>query len=465
LLRGVLLTIACLVGCLVATSPASAARPLRTAIVDPGGFGAPDPAQAFDRTAQTGATYVRLILDWRATAPATLPDPFDPTNPDDPNYTWAVTDREVEAARAAGLEPILCIQVAPDWAEGSGEGPAGTVRPNATAFGEFAEAAARRYTGTFIPAGEVDPLPRVRYWQAWNEPNRDYFFNPQFEDGKMVSPGIYRAMVNRFADAVHGVSSANRVVAGGLAPLGRTNKPAPLAFMKKLLASPTSFDIWAHHPYTSGGPLHLPPRPSDIVLGNLDKMSALLKAKAGKINSNARVQFWVTEFSWDSNPPDPAALGQTLHKRWIAEALYRMWADGVSLVTWFRIQDDPLTGLGATPYQSGFFTIGGTVKPSLEAFRFPVVALRQNGGILVWGRTPLSSKTKVVVQVKTGSAWKALASLQSNSVGIFQKTFKVPYKKGYVRATASGEMSVPFSLRYVSDRYVNPFGCGGGIAC
>jgi hypothetical protein len=40
----------------------------------------------------------------------------------------------------------------------------------------------------------------------------------------------------------------------------------------------------------------------------------------------------------------------------------------------------------------------------------------------------------------------------------------VPYKKGYARALASGEVSVP-SLRYVSDRYVNPFGCGGGIAC
>jgi hypothetical protein len=83
----------------------------------------------------------------------------------------------------------------------------------------------------------------------------------------------------------------------------------------------------------------------------------------------------------------------------------------------------------------------------------------------VWGRTPLSTKTKVVVQVKTGSVWKTLSSLQSNSYGIFQKTYKVPYKKGYVRAKASGETSVPFSLTYVPDRFVNPFGCGGGIAC
>jgi hypothetical protein len=441
LLRGVLI-VSCLIGCLVAGSPASSARPLRTAIVDPGAFGGPDRALAFDWTVQTGATYVRLNLRWSSVvASDTRPDPFDPTNPDDPAYTWTGFDEVVDAL-PAGLEPIVCIESAPAWAGG--------ISPNATGFGEFAEAAAKHYDG------------RVKYWQAWNEPNRDYFLMPQYANGKMASPARYRAMVNKFAAAVHGVNAANRVVAGGLAPLGRKGKPAPLRFMQKLLESPTHFDIWSHHPYTSGGPLHLPPGPGDIVLGNLDKMGDLLKAKAGKIRSVAPVQFWVTEFSWDSKPPDPAGLGQPLHKRWVAEALYRMWADGVSLVTWFRIKDDPLA---SSRFQSGFFRTSGNRKPSLQAFRFPLVALTKPSGILVWGRTPLSSKTTVTVQVKTGAAWKKLSTLQSNAAGIFQKTYKVPYRRGYVRAKASGETSVAFSLRYVPDRFVNPFGCGGPIAC
>jgi Cellulase (glycosyl hydrolase family 5) len=444
LLRGVLI-VACLVGCLVAASPASAGRPLRTAIVDPGAFSGPDQAQAFARTVQTGATYVRLSLGWSSVAPTA---PTVPTDPDDLAYAWTEFDRQVDAALAAGLTPIVCIEWAPGWAGG--------ISPDATAFGQFAEAAAKRYAG---PPGAH---PRIRYWEAWNEPNRDYFLMPQYANGKIVSHVRYRAMVNKFAAAVHAVNATNRVIAGGLAPLGRSGKPAPLAFMRKLLSSPTSFDIWSHHPYTSGGPLHLPPGGGDIVLGNLDKMRALLKAKAGKIRSTVPVEFWVTEFSWDSKPPDPQALGQPLHKRWVAEALYRMWADGVSLVTWFRIKDDPLA---SSPYQSGFFTTSGNRKPSLQAFRFPLVALRKPSGILVWGRTPLSTKTKVVIQVKTGAAWKRLSTLQSNAAGIFQKTYKVPYRKGHIRAKASGETSVAFSLKYVPDRFVNPFGCGGYIAC
>lgn len=454
LLRAALILI-CVFSCLVAASPASAARPLRTTIVDPGGF-ATDPTDGFAKTRETGATFVRLVLDWRHVAPVT--EPLDPTDPT-VGYSWTTFDLQVEGAVAAGLTPFICIVNAPDWAETGTAGPPGARKPDATKLGQFARAASRHYSG------DVGAKPWVKYWQVWNEPNRDYFLQPQFEGKTMVSPALYRAMVNRFSEAVHDVNPLNRVIAGGLAPLGRKGKPAPLTFMQKLLASTTKFDIWAHHPYTSGGPLHRPPGSGDIALGNLDKMKALLKARDAKIQSVGAVDFWVTEFSWDSKPPDPDALAATLHRRWIAEALYRMWVDGVTLVTWFRYEDDPLTGPGSTPYQSGFWTTGGAKKQSLVAFRFPVVALTQKKGILVWGRTPLSSSVKVRVQIKTGSAWKNLSSLQSSAAGIFQKTYKVPYRKGHIRAIASGETSIPFSLTYAKDRFVNPFGCGGPIAC
>ena len=79
----------------------------------------------------------------------------------------------------------------------------------------------------------------------------------------------------------------------------------------------------------------------------------------------------MTEFSWDSKPPDPDALAATLHRRWVAEALYRMWVDGVSLVTWFRFEDDPLTGPGSTPYQSGFWTTGGAAEAVARGVPLP----------------------------------------------------------------------------------------------
>jgi hypothetical protein len=432
---------------LVATSPAwSAARPLRTAISDPPAFGAATRDAAYAQVVSTGASYVRLSLNWRSVAPEVKPDPFDPTDP--ASYDWTEFDLQIESALAAGLKPIVCIEHAPSWAGG--------ISPNATEFGAFAEAAAKHYSG------EPGMKPRVVYWQAWNEPNRDIFLKPQYENGKMVSAIRYRAMVNKFAAAVHGVNPGNRVIAGGLAPLGRPGKPAPLPFMKKLLEAPVYFDIWSHHPYTSGGPLHVSAGAGDVTLGNLGAMRTVLDQKAKKIRSNYAVEFWVTEFSWDTAPPDPDALGVSLHRRWVSEALYRMWANGVSLVTWWRIKDDPLE---LTPYQSGFYTVDDTVKPSLEAFRFPTVALTQKKGILVWGRTPTSTSEKVIVEIKTGTVWKKLATLQSNSKGIFTKTFKVPYRKGYVRALSGGATSVPFGLKYAKDRFVNPFGCGGELAC
>ncbi len=171
LLRAVSLVV-CLVTALVATASAFAAtRPMRTAIVDPASFAGANQTDAFAKTAASGATFVRLTLNWDSVAPDTQPP--DPSDPNDPGYDWANFDSQVEGAIAAGLEPIVCIEYAPSWAGG--------ISPNATAFGEFARAAARRYSGE--PGGE----PRVRYWQAWNEPNRDYFLQPQYTNGKMSS--------------------------------------------------------------------------------------------------------------------------------------------------------------------------------------------------------------------------------------------------------------------------------------
>ena len=166
----------------------------------------------------------------------------------------------------------MSIESAPDWAEGSGPGLPGTVRPNPAEFALFARAAARRYSGSF--AG----LPRVRRWQAWNEPN--YFRHlsrsttrPRKRAGRRAgsSPDIYRAMVNAFYAAIHGVHADNVVVAGAPRAVRRTRTPGrtwrarcrscascsacphanrPL----RRLRARVRFDVWAHHPYTSGGP-------------------------------------------------------------------------------------------------------------------------------------------------------------------------------------------------------------------
>jgi hypothetical protein len=465
-----ILALASLLALLIAAaSPAGTPR-FETALMPATGFTPSELTR--HQTAVTGATKVRLIEFWRQIAPAREPASWDPRDPADPAYRWAGVDAQVQRAVKAGLDPILSIVMAPEWATAPGGGnyTAGTYEPSPSDFGRFALAAARRYSGAF------EDLPRVRYWQAWNEPNLNLHLNPQLANGNPVSPGWYRGMVNAFADAVHSIHRDNIVVAGGLAPffdnspeVTRQNPDwGPLTFMRTLLCiskdlKPTCndrvrFDVWSTHPYTSGGPTHQAVKPDDVSLGDLPEMRAILDAAIGArhIVSAHRPQFWVTEFSWDSKPPDPAGVPTKLLKRWVPQALYEMWRNGVSLVTWFSLHDESPT---VSPYQSALFYAGGRAKPYLRGFRFPLVAFPRARGVYVWGRTPAGVRDRVIVErLAPGGAWRRLGTVATTRFGVFERTFRAQ-KTGWIRARiAGGDASLPFSLTPVPDQFFNPFG-------
>jgi len=451
---------------------------LDTAIVDPGAFGGVVAEQAFRRVRSTGAGYARLILRWSQVAPpgAQKPPGFDAADPRSPNYRWSDFDRQVLLSTSAGLRPIVSVEAAPRWAERMTVGSPGTRSPDPSEVALFARAAARRYSGSF------DGLPRVQMWMLWNEPNLDIFLSPQFEGADAVSPELYRDMLNSFSDAVHSVRADNIVVAGGLAPFGRPLSPrasfvgvSPLQFMRELLcmsgrAKPrpsctttARFDIWSHHPYTAGGPTKQAFNPDDVSLGDLPEMRRLLEAAvaAGHVVSRRQIRFWVTEFSWDSNPPDPNGVPARLHARWVAEAMYRMWQSGVSLVTWFQLRDDPLD---RSRMQSGLYLNSGAAlgadrpKLALTAFRFPFVAFPSRGRAFVWGRTPRSRAGSVVVEQLVGRKWRRVAVLKANAFGVF--TGRVGVRgRGSLRARAEGAASLPFSLVRPPDfALATPFG-------
>ncbi len=417
------------------------------------------------RMRAAGVQAVRLNLDWPSVAPKTRPEQFDARDPADPAYSWESFDRQVSAAAAAGLDPIVDIVGAPAWAEKAVPRPFyGAIKPSASELALFAQAAAQRYGGNF------DGLPRVRNWMLWNEPNLIFWLQPQFERGRPYSPGLYRKLLNAFADAVHGVHADNVVIAGATAPFtsadGLTAKwgVAPLAFLRTLLClgrdlRPTcsaraKFDVWAHHPYTSGGPSHHANFPDDVSLGDLPKMKAVLDAgvRTRKVVSRHRVRFWVTEFSWDTSPPDPEAVPLALQARWVSEAMYTMWRNGVSLVTWYTLVDEPFP---ASSYQSGLYFVGGKPKPTLTAFRFPFVALHDGSRLRLWGRTPLGAAGRVIVQKQDG-AWRRFAVVRADRYGIFN--VKRPFTSGLYRARFAGETSLGFSTTEPPDRFYRPFG-------
>lgn len=472
---------------LLATPGVAAARGLETAVYDTTAFDSADRDNAFQHVAEAGAGAARVSVSWSRIAPEGFvkPEGFDARNPFDPAYRFQALDAQILAATSAGLQPIVTIVNAPVWAERGDDGRQGARKPDAAELGLFAEAAARRYSGS------VPGLPRVRYWQAWNEPNLWLFLFPQFKGTPYhdrvqpgtpaVSPAIYRRYVRAISRAVKGVDSTNKVIAGSLAPFGhnegKKHAVRPLRFMREFLCMtranqakpgcrPAQFDIWSMHPYTEGGPTHRAAQRGNVSLGNLPDMRRVLDAarRHGRVARNVR--FWVTEFSWDTKPPDESAIPLKLHSRYVAETFFRAWQQGVSLFTWFKIRDDtePI-GNNVHTYQSGlYFNCGAgcyRAKRSLRAFQFPLIAYPEGERVMVWGIAPSKQRETVVIeQRRKRGGWRRMRKLRTDRWGVFRAR---PRRRGDgpARARVTGptrERSLPFGIFVSPDENVTPFG-------
>ena len=444
--------------------------PLRTAFFDRI-FESPEQTTAFPMAQAAGASYVRLEVPWRSIAPTTPTSAFVATDPTSPEYRWTGIDVTVEGAAASGLTPILDIVGTPHWAFDRAPSGVNAGTPNIADLGDFATALASHFDGLTMG------VPSEHVFQVWNEANNSLDLNP-------VSASTYRAMVNAVADSVHAVDPTSLVVAGSLDPFGhpKTKKQkwysvAPLSFMRSLLClskgahphptchAPVRFDVWSHHPYTFGGPFGHARLPDDVELGDLPKMRALLQAGARfhHVVSANPVEFWVTEFGWDTSPPRPHAAPLGLAARWTAESLHQMWLAGVSLVTWFLLEDYP----SPSPYQSGLYFHSASLataraKPGLTAFRFPFVAYLQKKSVSIWGRDATSDRETVTVQLRHGKGgrWRTVALVTSNTNGIFLAKLRLKAtKKDWLRAVVPGsDTSLAFSLTRPKDPKIGPWG-------
>jgi hypothetical protein len=483
--RCALAALAATLGAIALWSPVSAgaaSHPLQTSLQDASTFG--DHARvnlSMQRMRQAGASWVRVDLTWNRVAPSAIAKPagFNAADPGDPQYDWEGVDWAIRSAVANGLQPFVNISEAPAWAQRGTFGRFGTVNPDPAELAAFAYAAATRYSGRY--AG----LPRVSAWEVWNEVNASFFFVPQWKGktgGEALSPVLYRQMVNEFADAVHAVDRSNLVIAGSLYPFA-ADRPtvqaiAPLKFMRYLFClsaklgvipncgEPLHLDAFSHHPYTSGSPTHETLASDSISIGQLPRMAKVLHAavRHGRVVSSRPIQFWVTEFGWDTNPPDPQGVPVRLQARWVSEALFRMWRAGVSVASWFQMRD----GYGGDArFADGLYRICpdqpenlgcDRTKLSFESFRFPFVAFRhRHGRILIWGRTPGSIRRKVVVEQSRGGAFKAVAKLRTGRYGIFQRTLRTRHSGNFRARLADGTIySLPFSLKRPRDFPISP---------
>jgi Cellulase (glycosyl hydrolase family 5) len=451
----------------VRTYTTSSTHPLRTAVFDPINPGATKP-RGLAMIRGAGAQYVRLSVYWAAIAPSTRPDGFVATDPTAPGYNWSKLDATVEAAQTAGLTPVLDILSTPNWAYSHRPRGVNAGTPKASELGDFAQALATHYDGE-------NDLPDVNIYEVWNEPNLSLDLAP-------ASPSIYRAMVNDVAAGVHSVDPSNLVVAGELDPFGHPKSKKqkwysayPLAFMRSLMclskgshphstcSDKVHFDVWSHHPYSFGGGFGKAANSDDVELGDLSRMRAVLQAgiRLHHVVSSHPVQFWVTEFGWDTRPPRAGAAPVSLASRWTAESLYQAWRSGISLFTWFDLEDQSGTG----PYKSGLYFHAPSLsnakpKPVLTAFRFPFVAYLHGSTVSVWGRDATSDKERVAIQLRHGKSWQTAAYVVANGSGIFKATLRLSAaKQDSMRAVAPGfGKSLAFSLTVPHNPHIGAWG-------
>lgn len=472
-----LATFAAGLGFLLPLPGASAAQPLVTGVSGLDDYS----AASFQQVRAAGATFVRIPISWAGVAPAQPPPGWQPQDPADPGYRWGEVDAAVRGAVAAGLTPLLQVDGAPRWAQGCvppSYAAGAACDPDPAALAAFATAAARRYDGGF------QGLPAVRYWQGLNEPNLSHFFFPQLEGGKPVSPALYRALANAFYDAVTAVDRADVVLLGGLGPIAVPGFTiGPMRFARELLCmrgrhrfrplpgncgGGVRFDVFDIHPYTTGGPTHKG-NVDDVELGDLGKLQRLLRAaqRAGRIDGRYRqAPLWITEFGWDSNPPDPGGLSMPILDRWTAEALFRAWRAGVSHFLWFPLRDQPKGAAFDQTLQSGLYFRGpepaeDQPKEVRAAFRFPFVAYRRRHGLFYWGRTPTGGRGRVALQVLQRGRWRRLGGATAGRGGVFEGFAGSGYgrdARGGVRALYRGTASLPFSMKVIGDFPQPPFG-------
>jgi hypothetical protein len=437
--------------------PASASAGQVSIIQDPSRQLA-DPAGTLATFRGFGVNMVRVIVVWAQIAPdwdnRTPPPAFDGTDPARyPNANWAPYDAIVKQAAADGIGVDLTLSGgAPRWAEGPGIPPAAldnlywAWRPSASAFGQFVRAVGERYSGTYVPPGQADPLPRVSFWSIWNEPNFGEDLGPQAINGSAVSvaPGMYRNLVGQAWSALQATGhDRDTILIGEFAPRGVSARATPrrpqglpgqfaqtkpLQFLRTLYcvdysyrelrgaaaqavgcpstaagsrrfrqSNPGLFGAsgLADHPYPSNqAPTVEASQDPDIApFPRLANLEHAIDRVQGAYGSHRRLPIYNTEYGYITRPPNrgnfvsPATAAYYLN--W---AEYLSWRQPRLASTMQYLLSDPSLGpafAGDGGFSSGLEFSTGRAKPGYGAYRLPlylpVTAGRPGRALEVWG--------------------------------------------------------------------------------
>jgi hypothetical protein len=351
------------------------------------------PERAFPVLRSLHVEAVRANLYWGGPSGVAKSKPARATDPDDSAYDWFKYDRMVRLAAEDNIKVVFAIVGTPRWANGGK--PTNRAPLRARYLRNFAQAAATRYSGSFSPtlpaeadqSGQGDPLPPVRHWLAWNEPNNPVFLFPQFirtKKGVWLKQAAknYARICNAIVAGIHAAQQlrGEKIACGVTGPRGNNNPRStrqsisPISFVRQMKRfGARGFDAYAHHPYY--GSRHETPatRPSlikgprivggPVVLGNIDELTREVTRLWGP------KPIWITEYGFQTKPDRLYAVSYQQQARYLREAFAIARKNPrIDMMLWFLLRDQPRTK-AFDGWQSGLLTLSGKRKPAFRAFQ------------------------------------------------------------------------------------------------
>jgi hypothetical protein len=404
-----------------------------------------DPAAGLQQLRDLGAGVVRVFVHWDTVAPFQRPPGFNPSDP--ASYPgWTTYDQIVTDAQQEGITVDFAVTgPAPPWATGSGQpapGGYGEWKPSATMFNQFVRAVGTRYSGTYNPAlgksvpGDPTDLPRVRFWEIWNEPNFGMDLAPQAIKGSTIPTAapMYRSLLDAGWSALgatghgrdtivignldaRGLSArASRSLPQGLP--GNFSATKPMQFVRTLYcvsstykqlrggaaasvgcptntagsrrfraAHPALFQAsgFATHPY----PVNLPPSqasstdPDYTEFANLPRFASALDRLQRVYGSGTRFPIYNGEYGYITNPPNRSLTPLNPNGQFVSPstaAYYLNWAEYLSWRTpriastmqYLLVDPNPRQAPEFGGFASGLEFYGGVRKPAYDAYRLPL---------------------------------------------------------------------------------------------
>lgn len=305
--------------------------------------------------------------------------------------SWAQPDAILNGLRSRGMVPVVTIWGTPRWANG-GRSP-NWAPSSRTAFAAFARRAAARY-------------PFVKHWLVWNEPNQRRWLRP-------TSARVYtETLLNPAYAAIKAASRGAKVAGGVTAPRGSYGGISPVAFIRGMDAAGARLDAYAHNPYplrrgetpTAGGCAHC----ETITLATVDR----LLREVGRAFGRKRI--WLTEWGYQTNPPDRFGVSPALQARYLADAAYVAYRTPyVDMLIQYLYKDEPDTAR----WQSGLVSSSGSAKLSRRSAILPLAQVSRSGlRTVVWGQVrPEDTRQRYVLQQFRAGAWRSVGGVRTTT--------------------------------------------------